>query len=668
VAALVREATGNRAVTPQQISALIQNGLAFHQQGRPAEAEGLYRQVLRADPNHPDALHLLGLIAHHAGKLDDALPLIRRAAQRRPADPNIQHNLGVVLRDSGDAKRAIPHFRNAIAAAPGFAEAHNNLGVALRGLGRHDEALACFEKAVSLKPEFCEALANVGAELSDRRRYDEAYASMERALRINPDYVPALSNIGAVLNSLSRPEEGARNLERAIALQPEFIEAHFNYGVVLRTMDRFDESEREYRFVLDRQPGFARAHANLGVLYRSQGRVDLARASFEQAKRLDAKLGEPYLGLAGLEVSYGDPMLGISLFEEARKLKPGDPETLYMRTLGFLRVADFKAGWADYGYRGEIVETGMKKARRPFTQPVWDGRPLEGKRLLVWGEQGIGDELWAAGMYIELMRRVGPGNHIVLEGPEKLQRLFERSLAGKVEGVNLEFVAQTDPPDIKCIEGIDYQIAGGSLGSYLRPSLESFPKREATGGAYLFADGGREAHWREKFTERGPALKVGISWRSSNLRGERALSCTRLTQWGDILRLPGVQFVNLQYDECETELKDAESAFGVTITRFPEVDMYDDLDETAALMRGLDLVISAPTSVSILSAALGVPTWQMNHGAEWQLHGQANNPWYPAMKNYARRWDQPWEDILKQIAGELEAMAVQVRNVTGVAA
>jgi tetratricopeptide (TPR) repeat protein len=667
VAALVREATGNRAVTPQQISTLIQNGLAFHQQGRPAEAEGLYRQALRADPNHPDALHLLGLIAHHAGKIDDALPLIRRAAQRRPADPNIQHNLGVVLRDSGDAKRAIPHFRNAIAAAPGFAEAHNNLGVALRSLGRHDEALVCFQKAVSLKPEFCEALANVGVELSDRRRYDEAYAVMQQALRINPDYVPALSNIGAVLNSLSRSEEGARCLERAIALQPESIEAHFNYGVVLRTMDRFDEAERQYRFVLERQPGFARAHANLGVLYRSQGRVDLAKASFEQAKHLDPSLGESYLGLAGLETSYGDPMLGISLFEEARKRKPGDPETLYMRALGFLRVADFKNGWADYDYRAEVVETGMQKARRPFTQPVWDGKPLQGKRLLVWGEQGIGDELWAAGMVIELVRRAGPGNRIVLEGPAKLQRLLERSLVGKVEGVDVEFVVKTDPPDAKCVEGIDYQIAGGSLGRYLRPNLESFPKRTETGGAYLFADAGRETHWREKLAQLGPGLKIGVSWRSSNLRGERALSCTRLTQWGDIFRIPGVQFVNLQYDECEAELKDAETAFGMTITRFPEVDMYNDLDETAALMRGLDLVISAPTSVSILSAALGVPTWQMNHGAEWQLHGQTNNPWYPAMKNYARRWDQPWEDILKQIAGELEAMAV-AQSVTGVAA
>ena len=99
---------------------------------------------------------------------------------------------------------------------------------------------------------------------------------------------------------------------------------------------------------------------------------------------------------------------------------------------------------------------------------------------------------------------------------------------------------------------------------------------------------------------------MGVSWRSTDLAGDRAPQCTKLVQWGAILRVAGVHFVNVQYDECEAELSEAEAAHGVKIQRYPEVDMFNDLDETAALMRGLDLVITAPTSVSILSAALGV--------------------------------------------------------------
>ena len=85
--------------------------------------------------------------------------------------------------------------------------------------------------------------------------------------------------------------------------------------------------------------------------------------------------------------------------------------------------------------------------------------------------------------------------------------------------------------------------------------------------------------------ESGPGLRVGICWRSTNVQRDRALYCTRLTQWGEVFKVPGVRFINLQYDECEAELKEAEQAFGVNIERHAEVDMYDDLDETAALMR-----------------------------------------------------------------------------------
>jgi tetratricopeptide (TPR) repeat protein len=653
-------------VTLQQIASMIQAGLSHHQQGRLNEAEALYRRALQADPDNAQALHFLGLAVLHRNKPEDAISLISRAARLAPGDATIQHNFGIVLRDSGDTGRAIIHYRKAIAASPDYSEAHNNLGVALREMGRHDEALVCFQKAVSLKPAFFQALANAGAELSERRRHDEALVLLRQALGCKPDYVPALSTLGAVLNSLSRPEEGVLHLERAIALQPEFVEAHFNYAVVLRVLDRADEAERQYRFVLERRPGFAQAHANLGVLNRARGLIDLSRANFERAMALDPALCEPYLGLAGLEISFGDPVHALELFEEARKRKPAEPEVLYMRAIGLLRSGRLQEGWKDFDYRHEVIETGVHNARRQFIQPEWSGGVLHGKSLLVWGEQGIGDEIWAAGMYLELMHLMGPGNRLVVEGAAKLRQLFERSLSGNPHGVEVVFAARSDPSSTKLVAGADCQIAGASLGRYLRKGLADFPKREQTGGAYLFADLVREAHWRRRMKELGPQLKVGIGWRSSNLRGERALSCSRLSQWGDIFKVSGVDFINVQYGDCEAELREAEALFGVEIKRFPEVDMYDDLDETAALMRGLDLVISAPTSVSILSAALGIPTWQMNFGAEWQCHGLSNNPWYPLTRNFARRWDQPWEEIIKKIAGELSAMPVKSAEAGGV--
>ena len=121
--------------------------------------------------------------------------------------------------------------------------------------------------------------------------------------------------------------------------------------------------------------------------------------------------------------------------------------------------------------------------------------------------------------------------------------------------------------------------------------------------------------------------------------------------------MPGVHFVNLQYDECGNELEQARAEFGVTLHHFSEVDMLDDLDETAGLMKALDLVISAQTAVSAQAGALGVPCWQIGGGADWTALGAEHNPWYPAMKCFRRRWGQPWSGVIERIAGELRRVA-----------
>ena len=128
---------------------------------------------------------------------------------------------------------------------------------------------------------------------------------------------------------------------------------------------------------------------------------------------------------------------------------------------------------------------------------------------------------------------VGESGRVVIECAPKLLPLFRRSFGWA------EVVGKSDPPDERCMKGVDVQIAAGSLGRYLRPGLESFPQRVETDGAYLFADGKREMFWRTKLAELGPGLKVGVSWRSTVLKGERALQCTKLMQWGEVFKVAG---------------------------------------------------------------------------------------------------------------------------------
>jgi len=335
----------------------------------------------------------------------------------------------------------------------------------------------------------------------------------------------------------------------------------------------------------------------------------------------------------------GRPGEAVDMLQQVTARDPKSAPAHFNLSLALLMAGDLARGWREYEWRFE--QSGVPP-RRNFAHPVWQGESLAGKSILVWGEQGIGDQIWFAGLLPELIERA---RRCTLLCAPKLVTLFARSFPDA--HVTAQFNA-TNSADV-----FDVQVAEGSAARWLRPTLASFPNRPG----YLVADPERVAYWRERFTEIGGGLKVGFCWRSSNQIGVRLLEYSRLSQWGPIFGVPGVHFVNLQYDECMGELDQARSEFGVTLHHFPEVDMFDDLDESAALMKALDLVISVPTAVIAQAAALGIPCWQMCRGVDWSALGAEHHPWYPTMKCFRCTWEQPWSVIIDPITSELRRVA-----------
>jgi tetratricopeptide (TPR) repeat protein len=192
----------------------IQIGLAHHQAGRLADAEGVYRRVLEVDPENREALHLLGLIAHQTGNNELAVQLIGRAILRGPADP---------------------HFLN-------------NRAAALQQLGRYGEALADYDGAVALKTDYVEALGNRGIVLQRLTRHQEALASYDRALAINSGYADAWSNRGDILQQLGRYDEALASYAKALAINPDHANAHFNEGQCRLLLGDFARGWKEYEW------------------------------------------------------------------------------------------------------------------------------------------------------------------------------------------------------------------------------------------------------------------------------------------------------------------------------------------------------------------------------------------------------------------------------------
>jgi hypothetical protein len=307
--------------------------------------------------------------------------------------------------------------------------------------------------------------------------------------------------------------------------------------------------------------------------------------------------------------------------------------------LALLTQGKLDEGWQCYRHR---YCDGGATGKREFPQPHWGGEDLRDKTILIWESQGIGDEMLFANMFPNLIAR---SHRCVIECAPKLVPLFGRSFPASL------VVPRTDPPHPATQENIDFQIPAADAAQWLRPRLESFPRHDG----YLTADPERVAHWQSRLATLGAGLKVGFCWRSSVASGRRHLHYTSLDQWGPIFAVPGVHFVNLQYDDCAAELAAAHQRFGIPLHAFAEVDLFNDLGEAAALTKAMDLVITAPTAAGRLAAAQGVPTWEMGCGTTWVSLGTDHVPWLPSLRLFMRQWNQPWEGIIAALAEQLQA-------------
>ncbi|MET0274161.1 MAG: tetratricopeptide repeat-containing glycosyltransferase family protein [Phenylobacterium sp.] len=228
--------------------ALLRHGLALHQQGRAAEAEAAYREVLRRYPNNFDARHLLGLLAHHTGRHAEAVELISAAIAANPKVAGMYVNRGLALGELGRLDEAVADHDRAIALSALAPEAHVARAAALRGLGRLEEAAAGYARTLELRPGLADAHMDHGSTLAALGRPQDALASYDRALALRPDNAGAHFNRANVLKQLGRVDEAIAAYDRAIALQPDFAIAHHNRAICLMLAGELTAGLREYEW------------------------------------------------------------------------------------------------------------------------------------------------------------------------------------------------------------------------------------------------------------------------------------------------------------------------------------------------------------------------------------------------------------------------------------
>jgi tetratricopeptide (TPR) repeat protein len=616
--------------------------LQYHQRGDFPRAEALYREILLHEAQHADALHGLGVLVSQLGNHALAAEIMQQAVAYQPEAASFHNDLGIVYMRQGHFTAAVAAYQSALRLQADLPETYYNLGVVYQRQENLAAAAVAYQEAVRLQPGYVQAYYNLGAVCRLQGNFVAAIGAYQAVLRLQPDYLEAQFNLGVVQQQQGDLPAAAAAYAAVLHVHPDYVDAHINLGVVKLCLGELVEAVAAFRTVLRLQPTHFGASYNLGKALHMQGDLAGAQQAYEASLRLQPEYADAYNDLGVVLQSQGDLPGAMTAYQTAVHFHPECAEAHWNSALLWLGMGALAHGWAAYEWRWRTNHQTL----RAFPQPRWKGTSLAGRTILVHAEQGVGDELFFASCFPDLMAQAG---HVVLECDTRLASLWRRSFPGATvhggdRSADLRWLARMPP--------IDVQIPMGSLPALLRSRLRGFPMRSS----YLVPDAAQQERWRARLAALGPGLNIGIAWRSLAGRGQESFY-TRLHDWAAILSCPGVHWINLQYDQCAAELATARREWGIAIHAWEDLDIFRDLDGVAALMSTLDLIIAPDTMTAVLAAGLGQPVWRLQvYMREWDALGTDVVPWFPTMRLYRQPRAGAWGDVLAQVARDVRRL------------
>ncbi|WP_421791036.1 hypothetical protein [Hyphobacterium sp.] len=331
------------------------------------------------------------------------------------------------------------------------------------------------------------------------------------------------------------------------------------------------------------------------------------------------------------------------------------------RSLSYLAKGDLEKGWPEYEVR---LDPNYKDATLfEIDLPRWDGADpaqLKGKRVIMVGEQGLGDEIMFMNAARDVIEAVGPEGEVRIACEKRLIPLFQRSFPDLVIGAHAS--ANVEGRDWRIAESVikdrepaDFWFPMGNACRAFRPAPDAFPAEPG----FLTADEDAVAHWQDVLAGFGPGLKVGLLWKSLKMNAKRLKYFSAFEAWRPVMEVPGITLVNLQYGEVDEELARAGKEFGVTIHQPSGIDLRNDLDAVAALGKACDVVVGTMNATINLTCAVGGEALVATPTARgWSKLGSDHLPWYPSVKTFHGERFGDWDTPLNAIAAEL---AVRVK-------
>ena len=468
-----------------------------------------------------------------------------------------------------------------------------------------------------------------------KKRYDVCIKEVKSKLKKFPNSLHLLNYQAMAYTALKKDKEALLSYQNILKKDPSLAGPYYNIGIILKRNGRIEEAVESYKKAISLKPDYVQAYNNLGVLYKDNEKYENAITMFTKATELQPDHQNSYYNLAQIKKEQGLSEEAIELLLKVLDLNPEHNEAKLLFALMSLQLGHFKEGWSYYEDRWKIPPG--NKVIRPFQgRPSWKGE--KGKRVVLWKEQGVGDDIIFLGLVSEVKEMCSSLSVYV---DPRLQSLCRRAMP------EINFVKDID--ELKEVES-DYHLPLGSVPGLIRNDIRDF-ERTVTG--YLKADPIRVASIRKELQLDGKTA-IGISWRS--LSPTYKTKSVQLRAMESIFSGLDVVLVNLQYGDVEEEIREFKEETGIEVVQCASVDNKEDLDGLAALIEACDMVVSTSNVTIHMAGALAKEAWVfLPYVANfWWLTERRDSIWYPSVTVYRQPTLDDWDSVYLSIRKDLQ--------------
>ena len=533
----------------------------------------------------------------------------------------------------------------------------NLAGAAAHALGQHEMAETLWQQALAHADgaDAVGPLINLGVLYAGQQRRADAEAAYHRALAIEPDNVTALTNLGVLLAEMDQPVDAEAFHRHALDIDPGHAAAHTNLGLLLLAQHRVAEATACQRRAVMLAPDSAEIHTNLGNLLAAHGAPAEAQAHLQRALALDPASASARLNLGVFCAAQGRDAEAEAFLRDALVTRPHYPLAALNLSKLLLAQGRFAEGWRLHEARHDptLLDNGIPPPDLPL--PPWRGESLAGRALLIWPEQGLGDQIQFS-RYVPWLKQQGAAR-VTLVCQRPLAALFA-SLPGVDAVLAADVVDNAFQLRDADLPPHDYWTFPLSLPRWAGTDLSTLPGAPIP---YLRAAPAASAAWSARWQlaeadDTSRALRVGLVWcgnpRHDNDAERSLLGLPTLAPLWDV---PGVRFASLQ----------AGRAADSTLALLDWGPDLRDFADTAAAVSALDLLICVDTSIAHLAGAMGRPCWVLlpNYRTDWLwLRQRDDSPWYPmGMRLFRQASRGAWAPVVEQVRAALQQRVAQER-------